>query len=110
MFGFVGRLRERARYHERVNNWVLVSFSGFPDGVLPQAKRRANLSEAIERMTLNGMDAVTCAFHANCILFANLIEPMTAAERTAWREAIADMDERSPLYKGWNYALQTIEQ
>jgi hypothetical protein len=110
MFGFVTRIKERARYHERVNNWVLVSFSGFQDGVLPQAKRRANLFEAIERMRLNGMDAVTCAFHANCILFASVIEPMTATERTAWREDITNMDERSPLYKGWNYALQTIEQ
>src|SRR5262245_707923 len=110
---FQALLKKRAidrAYNRIVNDCLAVLFCGFPHGLLPALRRRANISGLVRRGQAEGNSARACSVQVAVFLSRKIIGPLSKQEREELAQAFLHNEASNPTYKGFKYMFQVAEQ
>jgi hypothetical protein len=108
---FLNELANDREYKQTFDNSLTAMFGGFPGDLLPSLKRGVDLDSMMRSLRADGNTARESAVHAATNLISALIAPLSDTERQVAIEALERHDDpNNPVYKGFHYMLQVVEQ
>jgi hypothetical protein len=110
---FQALLKKRAidrAYDRIVDDCLAVLFCGFPPGLLPALRRRANISGLVRRGQAEGNSARACSVQVAVLLSRKIIGHLNKREREELAQAFLHNEASNPTYKGFKYLFQVAEQ
>lgn len=108
---FLNELTNDRKYRQTFDQSLTAMFGGFPGDLLPSLKRDVDLDRMMRSLGADGNTARESAVYAATNLIGALIAPLSDTERQAAIKALERHDDpNNPVYKGFHYMLQVVEQ
>jgi hypothetical protein len=106
---FLKKRADNREYKQTFDDCLLLLFHGFPNA-LPSLKRGVDLTGMMRSSQAEGSTARESSVYAATMLIGPLVASLSGAERQAALEAFEREDPNDPVYKGFNYMFQIVDQ